>query len=49
MEISFIIVLSEYYCNNCFTHILFFINIKIILIENWQDIDPMGLSAYFSD
>ena len=43
------IALSESYHNKCFYTQIFFKNLNIILIENWQGIKPMGLSASLAD
>ena len=41
--------LYEYYRSNCFYIYIFFKNINIILFENFQYINPMGLSASLAD
>ena len=43
-----IFALSEY-CNNYFHIYIIFKNINIIIFENWQGINPIGLSAALSD
>ena len=39
------VALSEYDQNNCFYTYIIFQNINMIMFENWQGINPMGLSA----
>ena len=40
-----IAALYEYYCNNCFYTYIVFQKINIIMFENWQDVNAIGLSA----
>ena len=45
MKMGLSIPWSDSYHNNCFNTPIFFKILEIILLENWQGIDPMGLSA----
>ena len=49
MEMVLIVDLSEYYRNNCFYTYIIFKKINTIMFENWQGINPMGLSASLDD